>query len=523
MKGNLAICGVALAALSLNACTDDSVDRTTDPSSTPGLDDDFLAASAATHVPSELLAAISYVETRWEMVEGQSEMDGAPVRSGLFALWGDNLARGAEAAGVSEADARTDASANIAAAAARLADLAAARGIDSDDLTAWEPVIGDFAQAADDEGRDAYIGDVLEVLATGATVVGEDGVTVATVAPHSEIALPHAGQTRAGTADYPASVWRPSPNYNSRNGSGVSLIVLHSCEGAYSSCWSWLRNSAAQASAHYVVKENGGEITQLVREANRAWHVAATYQCSRAGNAQCNKNGVSTNTFSVGIEHAGFAAQHSWPESQIEASAKLSCHIAHAHGIPRDRNHIVSHGQLQPWDRTDPGPNWPWNHYIDRVRTLCGDNGGGGGGGGGPAVIIDSNNANNNQAVAKIVLSGTWQSTNATPGYYGTGYWFANTAATSAPADFMFYMPAAGTRTIDAWWTAGPNRASAAPFIAFNAAGHEVGRKNVNQRASGSQWVTLGTWSFSAGWNRVSLSRWTTSGDVVVADAVRVR
>lgn len=30
-------------------------------------------------------------------------------------------------------------------------------------------------------------------------------------------------------------------------------------------------------------------------------------------------------------------------------------------------------------------------------------------------------------------------------------------------------------------------------------------------------------WSFSAGWNRVVLSRWTTAGYVVIADAVRVR
>ena len=84
-------------------------------------------------------------------------------------------------------------------------------------------------------------------------------------------------------------------------------------------------------------------------------------------------------------------------------------------------------------------------------------------------------------------------------------------------------MPAAATKTVDAWWTAGGNRATAAPFIAYNAAGTELGRKSVNQQTSGSQWVTLGTWNFSAGWNKVALSRWTTSGDVVIADAVRVR
>ena len=87
----------------------------------------------------------------------------------------------------------------------------------------------------------------------------------------------------------------------------------------------------------------------------------------------------------------------------------------------------------------------------------------------------------------------------------------------------MFYVSTAQTRTIDAWWTAGTNRLSAASFIAFNAGGTELGRKTVNQQASGSQWVTLGTWNFTAGWNKVVLSRWTTEGKVVIADAVRIR
>ena len=69
----------------------------------------------------------------------------------------------------------------------------------------------------------------------------------------------------------------------------------------------------------------------------------------------------------------------------------------------------------------------------------------------------------------------------------------------------------------------GANRSTSATFIAYNAGGTEVGRRAVNQQASGSQWVTLGTWSFTAGWNKVELSRWATEGSVVIADAIRVR
>ena len=51
----------------------------------------------------------------------------------------------------------------------------------------------------------------------------------------------------------------------------------------------------------------------------------------------------------------------------------------------------------------------------------------------------------------------------------------------------------------------------------------EVGRVSVNQQLNGGKWTALGTWNFSAGWNKVQLSRWTTDGYVVIADAIQVR
>jgi hypothetical protein len=138
-------------------------------------------------------------------------------------------------------------------------------------------------------------------------------------------------------------------------------------------------------------------------------------------------------------------------------------------------------------------------------------------------IIIDSNNNSNNQSVAKIEVSGNWTSSSATPGYFNTGYWHANTAAVSDGATFSFYMPNDATKTIDAWWVAGSNRAAAAPFVIFNAAGTKLGTVNVDQRSNGSKWVQLGSWNFTKGWNKVVLSRWTAEGSVVIADAVRVR
>ncbi|HEY1087068.1 MAG TPA: N-acetylmuramoyl-L-alanine amidase, partial [Archangium sp.] len=330
--------------------------------------------------------------------------------------------------------------------------------------------------------------------------------------------------------DYGAAVWRPSPNFNSRGGTRPQLVIIHTCEGAYSGCWGWLSNSRAGASAHYVVNTTGSEISQLVRESDRAWHIAASYECSRNGGQKCGLNGQSGNTLSVGIEHAGFASQSSWPAGQIDASAKLVCNITKDWGIARDRFHIVGHGQLQPWNRTDPGRNWPWTSYLQKINAACGSSTGGGGGGGTPApapspaaIIVDSNNANNNQARGYIQVSANWKSSANVAGYYGSGYWYAQTASVSDGAAFFFKLDSAQAKTIDAWWTAASDRSGEATFVAFNSRGERVGDGTVNQRTNGGKWNQVGRFNFTAGWNKIVLSRWQAPGKVVIADAVRIR
>ncbi len=145
-------------------------------------------------------------------------------------------------------------------------------------------------------------------------------------------------------------------------------------------------------------------------------------------------------------------------------------------------------------------------------------------GGGVPTtgLVVDSNNANNDSTKATFTHSANWI-VGANTGFYGNNYLYANTQAVSDPAVFSFYMAAAGTRTIDAWWVAGSNRATSAPFVIINSNGVNLGTVNVNQQLNGSRWNTLGTYNFTAGWNKVQLSRWTTAGTVVVADAIQVR
>jgi N-acetyl-anhydromuramyl-L-alanine amidase AmpD len=493
-----------------------------------GLDDDFRTAAANHGVPTDLLAAVSFAETRWQNVA--SEGHDSPSAHGVMALGGDRLARAATLARHAEDEARTDIFANIDAAAALLADAGRSTGATPNDLASWRDAVAEVSWIADEEARESYVDTVYAVLAGGAAAYAESGELIAKIPAHPELeGTSFAPDPHVAGPDYAPAQWRPSPNFSSRpSGARVSMIIIHTCEGAYAGCWGWLKNTSSGVSAHYVVKEDGSEITQLVREGSKAWHISATYDCSRNGNTDCAKNGQGSNNFTVGIEHGGFESQTAFPRGQIEASAKLVCDIARDNNVPVDRNHIVGHGQLQPWNRSDPGANWPWADYMDRIRTACD----GGGPGptdppptdGGPVnIVVDSNNANNDSAVAQVTVGASWTSASSTAGYYGSGYWFGDTGATDDAVAFKFFLPAGGTHTIEAWWTAGTNRSSTAQFVAFNASGAEVGRTTVSQQSQGSQWVSLGSATFSAGWNRVELRRRGTSGKVVIADAVRIR
>jgi len=103
----------------------------------------------------------------------------------------------------------------------------------------------------------------------------------------------------------PPLVQRKSPNQSSRNGARVSLLVWHETAGAYAGSVSWLCNPQAQASAHLVVREDGGEATQLVHLDHKAWHAAAF------------------NPQSVGVEHANTTAKGYATLAQLQVSARI--------------------------------------------------------------------------------------------------------------------------------------------------------------------------------------------------------
>ncbi len=338
----------------------------------PASDALFRDAGREFDVPPVLLKSMAFVQTRYEMVEGHQEFEGRPAVFGMMALTDALLEEGARLAGVTVEQARRDARAHVRAAAALLSQRAATLGLDRSRASAWAPAVEAVSGIQDAQGRRSFVqDDVFRELRAGMGAISEE--TDARGQRLSLEGLEPRAQALAAGPDYAPAVWRASPNYNSRpSGMGVRMVIIHTCESSYAGCWSWLTNSSSGVSAHYVVREDGGEVSQLVRDASRGWHIGATFQCSNNGGQKCELNGKSTNDFTVGIEHGGYASTKSWPAGQLDASARLLCDITRDHGIPRDRYHIVGHGQLQPYDRTDPGANWPWTDYLNRANAHCG-------------------------------------------------------------------------------------------------------------------------------------------------------
>jgi len=546
-----------------------------------GIEAEFEAAATEFDVPIDVLKAVGYVESQWQMVAGEIEFDGLDPAFGAMALRGPNLTRGAALIGAEEDAVKSTRPLNIRAAAALLREKAEIKGFDRKDLGAWAPAIAELSGIEPESpAAMSYIHqNVYSLISNGLVVTDLAGNVLSEIKPKTGVVVdypdPH-GPVLAANPDYAGATWRSTPNFSGRPAGStgtIRMVIIHTCEGAYSGCWGWLAKKESGVSAHYVVKEDGSEITQLVKESDKAWHIAAKYKKALNGGQFAEVEGATNNNFTVGIEHAGFGSQKAWNPNLIDQSAKLVCDITKRQGLPRDKFHIVGHGQLQPYNRTDPGPNWPWATYFTKVIAACG-------GGGAPMdepvdpppepppqheedpppddstttggtcdattadpypddpppadpppdvpppadakeIIIDNDNSNNASNADYFAPDG-WTATASTPGYYGNNYTYAATTGEDKGAEHWFYLDAGGTYYVDVWYTPGANRSDNAAIVAFDAKNTEIGFETIDMQQGGKGWTPAGSYTFTAGWNMVMVSRWAPAGFVVVSDAVRI-
>jgi putative peptidoglycan binding protein len=165
-----------------------------------------------------------------------------------------------------------------------------------------------------------------------------------------------------------ARVSIPSPNYSSRGGATVRLIVLHTAEGSRTieSLGNFFASSSSGVSSHAGADDKPNTIGEYVARSNKAW-------------TQANANPVA-----VSLELCAFAA---WTPAEWNAHPNMLANCAAwiaeeaaAFGIPlvkltpqqaqSNGRGVCQHVDLGSWGggHTDCGPNFP----MDSVISMAG-------------------------------------------------------------------------------------------------------------------------------------------------------
>lgn len=203
----------------------------------------------------------------------------------------------------------------------------------------------------------------LRVLKASKIMLSSDGIATETG--------DHFTLSTVKSTEYGPAIWSaaPSCNYSSRNGVAVSAITIHTIQGSYAGAISWSQNCESSVSFHYVIRSSDGQITQMVLEANKAWHVG------------------SENPYTIGYEHEGWVNDASWyTQAMYVSSADLSRDITNSgYGISPLRTFfgdattglntlggctkIKGHQHYPNQSHTDPGVYWNWEKYYKLINN----------------------------------------------------------------------------------------------------------------------------------------------------------
>ncbi len=148
----------------------------------------------------------------------------------------------------------------------------------------------------------------------------------------------------------------PSPNFDSRNGTPISMLVLHyTGMPDVDAARERMCNESAKVSAHYLVEEDG-KIWQLVEEEQRAWHAGISFWRGLQN--------VNANSIGIEIQNPG----HEWgyrafPDAQMDAVKALCLEILKRHPLITPVN-VVAHADIAPARKDDPGELFPWADFA---------------------------------------------------------------------------------------------------------------------------------------------------------------
>ena len=355
------------------------------------------AYQACPDIPQGLLEAISFTNTQCHhLTEADYHHDGPDAMPRAYGLMGlvkdgkgyfrENLHLVSALSGVSEAEILQNPSTNVVAYAKAFSRLA--KENKATDIKGYLSVIQQLSELPIGEEKDIYpmqsmLYSVCHFLndAEQAEEYGFKKHDIDLKAIFSEhyalLTAPELGITRS--LDYPPAIWDPAPECNwEERTKEVKAVVIHYTEGSYAGAISWFKNCEASVSAHYIIRSVDGQVTQMVREADKAWHARTA------------------NGYTIGIEHEAYGDIASFfTEAMYQSSADLvrsicsrydvidghrtfyrdtldngTCLNSGVHNLGDEDacTKIRGHQHYPDQTHTDPGPYWNWNYYYKLIN-----------------------------------------------------------------------------------------------------------------------------------------------------------
>ncbi len=363
-------------------------------------------------VPEGLLEAVAYTNTRMQHLVPRESCQELPVFYGVMGLvkdgknyFNNSLEKIASLSSFSEEEIIESPRACILAYAEAYAKLQQNKRMTTRSVASHEPIIADLTEIPQDNsainnyathqqfysiltemqrphvnsrhrsrqvfnyeqifGRDTY-----RVLSSKRVTISTRGITSDN---GGSVNNRSAGCTASNTTvDFFGAIWSPAHpnNYSSgRGGKDIKYVTIHTIQGSYSSAISWFRNARARVSAHYIIRASDGQITQMVCEKDRGFHVR------------------SDNSEAIGIEHEGFIDDGAtWYTNEMyESSAELVRNICKRHNINPLQTfggpptsgvrplgnlcyRIKGHQHFRGNDHIDPGPFWDWDRFYRLIN-----------------------------------------------------------------------------------------------------------------------------------------------------------
>ena len=326
----------------------------------------FTDAATEFNVPVSLLMATAQVQSNW-----------AQVSESMYGSWGvmgviennyiHQITDAAQMLQVSSDQIKNDAQTNIRAAAALLAHYQSSLP-PANTLIDWFAALKELTGLTDEKMKAELATRIFQVINEGSKTVSLwkeiININAFTINVPEEATSQRGSSTaRIESVDYPLAIENYTTcNYGTRPaGYVIKYYFVHYVgTGTYQGAISWFKDCSSDVSAHYVIRNSDGQISQVVAEVNRAFSQGVT---------EYNNNGI-------GVEHEVIATNLSMWDSEpmLVAAGKLCANVCDRRTIPKVRRAvnldwgIYGHSDVRSTDC----PNMTqarWDTFMVRVRA----------------------------------------------------------------------------------------------------------------------------------------------------------